>query len=205
MFPPPRGQTTMTIFGFNTDVKYGDTVFHVQSEARKSDLLIQTLVFVKGQCIGKRGVSYAEQVSHPDFSDQAIHELLKSQHKTVIDAISEGNIGSVLGSADEIQDVGGTGLSVKCLSVDAGSHESSVTMHLQVTDHGQAVSGAKIVSRLGNSSESQVVAQVTTDAAGAAALQIPLSEETRRESAVLVQATHEGKSATRKFRFKKLP
>jgi len=193
----------MTIFGFNTDVKHGDTVYHVQSEARKSDLLIQTLVFVKGQCIGKRGVSYAQQVSHPDFSDQAIHELLKSQHKTVIDAISEGNINSILGSAGDIQDVGGTGLSIKCVSIDTASQESSVTMHLQVTDQGQVVPGAQIVSRAGNSSESQVIAQATTDAGGNATLQIPLNEETRRESAVLVQATHEGKSATRKFRFKK--
>jgi hypothetical protein len=193
----------MTIFGFNTDVKHGDTVYHVQSEARKSDLLIQTLVFVRGQCIGKRGVSYAQQVSHPDFSDQAIHELLKSQHKTVIDAISEGNINSILGSAGEIQDVGGTGLSVKCVSIDPGGHESSITMHFQVTDGGQAVSGAQIVSRAANSSESQVISQAMTDAAGSAAMQIPLNEETRRESAVLVQATHGGKSATRKFRFKK--
>jgi uncharacterized RmlC-like cupin family protein len=192
----------MTIFGFNTDVKHADTVYHVQSEARKSDLLIQTLVFMKGQCIGKRGVSYAQQVSHPDFSDQAIHELLKSQHKTVIDAISEGNMDSILGSAGEIQDVGGTGLSVKCVSIDAGV-EASITMHLQVTDGGQAVSGAQIISRAGNSSESQVIAQATTDAVGNAEMQIPLNEETRRESAVLVQATHGGKSATRKFRFKK--
>ena len=193
----------MTIFGFNTDVKFGDTVYHVQSEARKSDLLIQTLVFNQGQCIGKRGVSYAEQVSHPGFSDQAIHELLKTQHKTVIDAISEGNIGSILGSAGDIQDVGGTGLSIKCVSIDPGNHESSIIMHLQVTDQGQAVSGAQIVSRAGDSSQSQVIAQATTDAGGSATMQIPLNEETRRESAVLVQATHGGKSATRKFRFKK--
>ena len=192
----------MTIFGFNTDVKYGDTVYHVQSEARKSDLLIQTLVFNQGQCIGKRGVSYAQQVSHPDFSDQAIHELLKSQHKTVIDAISEGNINSILGSAGDIEDVGG-GLSIKCVSIDPEGPESGVTLHLQVTDQGQAVSGAKIVSRVGSSSESQVVAEAMTDASGNAILEIPLNEETRRESAVLVQATHENKSATRKFRFKR--
>src|SRR5205807_6243198 len=145
----------MTIFGFNTDVRHGDTVYHLQSEARKSDLLIQTLVFMKGQCIGKRGVSYAQQVSHPDFSDQAIHKLLKSHHKTVIDAIIEGDMNSILGSAGEIQDVGGTGLSVKCISIDAGGAETSITMHFQVTDAGQGVSGAQIVSRAGNSSESQ--------------------------------------------------
>lgn len=192
----------MTIFGFNTDVKYGDTVYHVQSEARRSDLLIQTLVFVKGQCIGKRAVSFAEQVSHSDFTEQAIHELLKSQHKTMIDAISDGHVNSILGSAGEIEDVGG-GLSIKCASIDSISPESSVTLHLQVTDQGQAVSGAQIVSRVGNSSESQVVAQAVTDASGNATMEIPLNEETRRESAVLVQATHNSKSATRKFRFKK--
>lgn len=192
----------MTIFGFNTDVKHGDTVYHVQSEARRSDLLIQTLVFVKGQCIGKRAVSFAEQVAQSNFSEPAIHELLKSQHKTIIDAITEGDVNSILGTEGEIQDVGG-GLSLKCGSIDLGSHESSVTLHLQVTDLGQAVSGAKIVSRAGNSSESQVVAQAITDAGGNATIEIPLNDETRRDSAVLVQATGGGKSATRKFRFKK--
>jgi len=58
----------MTIFGFNTDVKHADVVYHVQSEARQNDLLLQTLVFVKGQCVGKQTVSYAQRVSQPDFS-----------------------------------------------------------------------------------------------------------------------------------------
>ena len=35
----------MTIFGFNTDVKLADVVYHVQSEARQQDLLLQTLIF----------------------------------------------------------------------------------------------------------------------------------------------------------------
>ena len=48
------------IFGFNTDIKQGDTVYHVQSEARESELLLQTQVFVRGRCIGKRATSYAE-------------------------------------------------------------------------------------------------------------------------------------------------
>ena len=41
------------IFGFNTDIKYEDVVYHVQSEARHADLLLQTQVFVHGRCIGK--------------------------------------------------------------------------------------------------------------------------------------------------------
>src|SRR5438270_12273809 len=77
----------MTIFGFNTDVKLADVVYHVQSEARQNDLPLQTLVFVKGQCVGKQAFSYAHEISHPGFSSEAMHELLKTQHKVVIDAI----------------------------------------------------------------------------------------------------------------------
>ena len=47
------------IFGFNTDVKHGDTIYHVQSEARESEKLLQTQVFVRGRCIGKKAISYA--------------------------------------------------------------------------------------------------------------------------------------------------
>src|SRR3954471_20306665 len=103
----------MTIFGFNTDVKLADVVYHVQSEARQNDLLLQTLVFVKGQCVGKHTVSYARQVSQPEFSTEGIHELLKTQHKSVLDAIQQGRMESVLGSGSEVQDVGGSGLSLQ--------------------------------------------------------------------------------------------
>src|SRR5262245_36807638 len=102
----------MTIFGFNTDVKQGETTYHVQSEARQNDLLLQTLVFVKGQCVGKHTVSYAEQVSRPEFSTEAIHELLKTQHKNVLEAVQQGKMDSVLGNGNEVQDVDGLGLSL---------------------------------------------------------------------------------------------
>ena len=46
------------IFGFNTDVKHEDTVYHVQSEAREGEQLLQTQVFVRGRCIGKRAIPY---------------------------------------------------------------------------------------------------------------------------------------------------
>src|ERR1700686_3282224 len=103
----------MTIFGFNTDVKLADVVYHVQSEARQNDLLLQTLVFVKGQCVGKQTFSYAHELSHPGFSTEAMHELLKAQHKRVVDAIQGGQLDSVLGGGSDVQDVGGSGLSLQ--------------------------------------------------------------------------------------------
>src|SRR5437588_4767777 len=102
----------MTIFGFNTDVKLADVVYHVQSEARQNDLLLQTMVFVKGQCVGKQAFSYAREISDPGFSTEAMHELLKAQHKTVIDAVQQGQF-NLLSSGADVQDIGGSGLSLQ--------------------------------------------------------------------------------------------
>lgn len=80
------------IFGFNTDVKHGDTLYHVQSEARQSSHLLQTMVFVSGRCVGKRATSYGEYAATPEFSEDRMHELLKEQHLFVVDAIKEGKL-----------------------------------------------------------------------------------------------------------------
>src|SRR5256885_16140702 len=91
------------IFGFNTDVKVGDTVYHVQSEARKADQLLQTQVFVRGRCIGKKATSYAEQVSSPEFNDDRMHEMLKSQHKTILEAVRESRVEGLLKKSDSVR------------------------------------------------------------------------------------------------------
>jgi hypothetical protein len=80
------------IFGFNTDVKFADTVYHVQSEARQLELLLQTQVFVKGRCIGKRATPYAQQADPSGLSEEHVHELLKDQHKHFVAAVREGRI-----------------------------------------------------------------------------------------------------------------
>src|SRR4051794_1347882 len=83
------------IFGFNTDIKHDDVVYHVQSEARTADLLLQTQVFVRGRCIGKHATSYADKALEPGFSDDNMHEMLKAQHKNIIEAVKAGTVESL--------------------------------------------------------------------------------------------------------------
>jgi len=85
------------IFGFNTDVKHGDTVYHVQTEAHLANHTFQSTIFVKGQCIGKKSGSYAE-ASDAAQTDQQLHELLKHQHREIVEAIREGRLEAVLKS-----------------------------------------------------------------------------------------------------------
>src|SRR5215831_15757326 len=133
----------MTIFGFNTDVKLADVVYHVQSEARQNDLLLQTLVFVKGQCVGKQAFSYAHELAHPGFSTEAIHELLKTQHKAVLDAIQQGRMNSVLGSGNGVPDLGGAG-PPPALATSLAGGSAALAVKFPHVRYGEPAKGAEV-------------------------------------------------------------
>lgn len=191
------------IFGFNTDTKVGDTVYHVQSEARQNDLLLQTQVFVRGQCIGKRASSYADQAAQPGFTDEHMHELLKSQHRMVLEAVRGGKMESIVGHDLEIQDTNGQGLAIRWVNSDSVYADSAVVMKFVVTDAGAAAEGARLTSRFALSNDAPIYSQASTDASGAAEMKLVLDESALREAAILVQAQYGEKSATRKFRLRK--
>jgi hypothetical protein len=193
----------MTIFGFNTDVKIGETVYHVQSEARQADMLLQTMVFLKGQCVGKRVVSYAQKSAQPDFSEQAMHEFLKTQHKTVLEAIQQGRVETILGTEPSIQDVGEGGLSLNWTNSTQSVESDDVSMCFHVTEAGNAVSGAAVSVSASGADNAQAVATATTDMQGKAIVSFSLTQQMVQDASVMARASYEGKSATRKFRFKK--
>ncbi len=191
------------IFGFNTDVKHGDIVYHVQSEARQNELLLQTQVFVKGQCIGKRAASFAGHALRPDFSEEQMHEMLKAQHRLVLEAVKGGNAADVVAHDREIQDVDGNGLAVRWVNAGAPDADGVLVMNLVVTDGGTPVSGARVGAKLSVDAQAPVVAQAATDESGTAQLRVTLGPDAGKDSGVLVRAVGEGKSATRKFRVKR--
>src|SRR6266436_9864944 len=126
------------IFGFNTDAKVGDTVYHVQSEARENDLLLQTQVFVKGHCIGKRASSYAERTVQPGFSVEQMHELLKAQHRMMLEAVRESRVEQLFCTDGEVQDVNAGGLAVKWSNSVATFPSGTAVLKLFVTAVGAA-------------------------------------------------------------------
>jgi hypothetical protein len=190
------------IFGFNTDVKVGNTVYHVQSEARTADLLLQTMIFVRGTCIGKHGSSYAEQLSHPEFSDHMIHELLKEQHRSVLQMVREGRIDDFVRSTAEIQDAQGAGLVLQWLNAEAVAGRQQFSMRLSVTDSGKAAEGALLTCRLAHG-EAPIHCQAVTEHDGTANLNVDLRGLNHHGDAVLlVRAKHGEKSATRLYRIK---
>lgn len=83
----------MAVFGFNTDVKVGGTVFHVQTEDRGSgNPVLDTTIYVKGRVLAKRGTSYQDFLASPDFSESELHAMLERQHRQILDEVRAGTL-----------------------------------------------------------------------------------------------------------------
>jgi len=193
------------IFGFNTDVKQGDTVYHVQSEARENELVLQTQVFVRGRCIGKRATSYAEQLSKGDFTDQQKEQILRDQHRLVLDSIREGRLESVLDRRDTPETLAAVKeLDLQWVNAESVHGDSSLIMRVRVTEGGSVVPGARLTFRFERPSAVPFYTQVMTDAGGNAEMKVELEESALPDASVLVQASYSGRTATRKFRLRKI-
>jgi hypothetical protein len=193
------------IFGFNTDIKHGDTVYHVQSEAREGELLLQTQVFVRGRCIGKRATSYADKASTPGFTDQQKEQILRDQHRVVLDAVREGKVEDVFDKRETTETLAAIKeLDVQWLNSDAVHSDSNLIMRLRVTEGGSAAEGARITVRFSRPDAAPFYTQVTTDSAGSAEMQIESEESSLPDSSILVQASYSGRTATRKFSLRKV-
>ncbi len=211
------------IFGFNTDIKSGNTIYHVQSEAREHERLLQTQIFVRGHCIGKKAASYAELVDHPEFSEARMHEMLKLQHRETVERVRAAQIEEALTRVRPLSEVltemlgapasgtqtvtGQSGLSLEFLNSDSVLAGESVQLRFCVRDGNRPVPGAKLISKITSSDHGHerepLFAQSQTEADGCGQIELPVPGKTLTDATVLVQAIHDGRSATKKFRLTK--
>ena len=192
------------IFGFNTDIKQGDTVYHVQSEAREGELLLQTQVFVRGRCIGKRATPYGDKLAG-GFTDQQKEHGLRDQHRLVLDAIRDGHLDDILDKRDTPEILAAVKeLDVQWLNANSIHSDRNLTMRLRVTESGSGVPGARLTIRFARPDASPFYAQVVTDPSGDTEMKIEIDESSLPDSSVLVQASYSGRTATRKFQLRKV-
>jgi len=209
------------IFGFNTDIRHEDTVYHVQSEAREGEQLLQTQVFVRGRCIGKRAVSYAalagRKVGDGDAGDTSAGEpqagdltqdqhkekLLRDLHRQVLEAIREGRLESVLDKRETQESLAAVKeLDLQWTNADSVLARGSLIMNLRVTEDGAPIEGARLTFRFARPDAAPYYAQVLTDAQGNARMSVQVDEQSLPDSSVLVQASFAGRTATRKFQLR---
>ncbi len=79
------------ITGYNTDVKYGDIVLHVQTEDKgEGNPFIESLIYYGGQVVVAKRASYADKLEGGRRVDAEVTALMEHQHRTMMRAIQAG-------------------------------------------------------------------------------------------------------------------
>lgn len=78
------------IVGYNTDIKYRDEVFHVQTEDKgENNPTVETLVYHNGEILVSRRMSYSHFQKKND-ARKRIKDMMKTQHDMVITELRGG-------------------------------------------------------------------------------------------------------------------
>ncbi len=79
------------ITGYNTDVRHGNRIFHVQTEDKgQANPKIETLIYVGGEILDSYRLPYEDLIASPPVSESAIQERMDDQHRAVIRDIKNG-------------------------------------------------------------------------------------------------------------------
>jgi len=179
----------MPIFGFNTDVKVGNTVFHVQTEDRgRSNPALDTTVYVKGRVLAKRGTSYQDFLASPDFSEPELHTMLERQHKQVLEEVRAGTLPEL---AQLETPAAAGGISVQLLNPATFLQGTTATLQLRAARQqgGEPVEGAAIRLLLHTGSPKPFEFDGQTDAEGQVTLQFHMPRLGPGGAQLHIQAT----------------
>lgn len=78
--------------GFNTDIEYAGTTYHVQTEDRGGkNPLIESLIYVGGEILASRRTEY-RNLLEAGADENAIRILMERQHRAIVEAIRSGRI-----------------------------------------------------------------------------------------------------------------
>jgi len=89
------------ITGFNTDIKHGDRVFHVQTEDKGEDNpFVESLVYVGGEIIASKKTPYGDSIRNGGGT-AAVQQMMESQHRKMIAAVQRGRFDTGTGTAQK--------------------------------------------------------------------------------------------------------
>ncbi len=182
------------IFGFNTDVQHNGVVYHVQSELRQTDRVLETQVFVHGRCVGKQSAA----LPRPDLNELEIHELLKTQHRRVLESVREGGLANMVSPPESEPP-----LILRWLSAQPQAAEGLLVLRFRLTANGAAVTGARVCARFENIGDASGMAEGQSGSDGEIELRLPLAAASADTPSLQVDVTEGARSLTQKFRLRK--
>lgn len=86
------------ITGFNTDIRHGNRVFHVQTEDKgEENPFVESLVYVGGEIIASKKTPYGDSIRNGGGTS-AVQEMMELQHRKMIAAVQRGRFDTSSGA-----------------------------------------------------------------------------------------------------------
>jgi hypothetical protein len=180
-----RRNPASMIFGFNTDISVKGTVYHVQTELREQEQRLESQVFVRGRCIGKRAAPVPS-----DSTEQGIQELARAQHRWIVEAVRAGFVDDVVAPQEPSED-----LAVQFTGSERIS-DGEVVLRFRVLSGGYVAGSAEVDASWKTESASGETVSAFTDDAGVAEMHLQLAAGTVE---LEVKARLEGRETVRRF------
>jgi len=172
--------------GFNTDVRVGDAVFHVQTEDRgPSRPVIDTMVYQSGRVLYRRTFDYKHFAESSEFTHEGLRERVEEQHRAVIEDLRSGALESEGPSGAEEP----LGIQVQLLNPDSWLTASSISLNLEILRRkDQRPESGAVVEALVEGSLDEKRHAGKTDDRGRVQIRFPMPQLGKGGLAVVIQA-----------------
>ena len=186
------------LFGHNSNVKVGETVYHVQTEDRgTSHAVIDTMVYQSGRVLHRRANSYADLLPLDAAREQKLKERVSAQHHAVLDELRSGVLKLGQPATPPAAPAAIDGLALELLNAKSWLSGKRATLQVLVfrKSDGAGVSGARVTARIDGAAEpSQFSTATGTD--GKAQLAFDMPRLAGAECALVIEG-YNGKSEAR--------
>jgi len=198
-------------FGFNSNVRVGNALYHVQTEDRgPAHPFLDTVVYVAGRVVHKRSTSYQDLTGGTAGGEalaNQLHERLSQQHREVMAQLEAGTLQLNELAAAAVKVVAAApseALEVRLLNpkswMEAGNAKLEVELRNKVSE--MAIGGADVEAFLEADKKRSAPIRTRADAKGHATVSFPLPSAVAEGTALVIRATDGEHYAELRFRLK---
>lgn len=192
------------LFGHNTNVSVGDSLFHVQTEARgEAQALIDTTVYFRGQVLHRRTNNYSDLLPLDAQKEAVLKRRVDEQHRSVEDDLRSGAVAlpaETRSAAPQMPE-----LRVELLNAKNWLNGKRASLQVIVQDRtGKPAANASISARMEGTAE-PVQASSLSDVEGRALLEFDIPQVAGVEAALVVEAERESAKGQLRCQLKARP
>ncbi len=202
------------LFGHNSNVKAGDTTYHVQTEDRgATNALIDTTVYFRGRVLHRRTNNYFDLLPLNADSEQALKQRLDEQHRAVVEELRTGALhlalprdekDSALAAAPDYASAHKV-LLLELINAKTWLSGKRALLQIAVRNQtNQAVEGARVTARVDGAAEILEYSS-ETGPFGHAQFEFDMPRVAGADAALLIEALHGNARGHLRFQLRTKP